>query len=95
MTKKYSEEFKKQMVHEYLKGTSYPKLSKEYQVAKSTLVGWVKKYSEECQSTKPQTSPSFSENAKEIHELHKRIQELEKENLFLKKAAAFFAKEID
>lgn len=37
----------------------------------------------------------FSENAKEIHELHKRIQELEKENLFLKKAAAFFAKEID
>ena len=95
MTKKYSEEFKKQMVQEYLKGTSYAKLSKEYQVAKSTLVGWVKKYSEECQSTKPQTSPSFSENAKEIHELHKRIQELEKENLFLKKAAAFFAKEID
>ena len=33
MTKKYSEEFKKQMVQEYLKGTSYPKLSKEYQVA--------------------------------------------------------------
>ncbi|MDO4468270.1 MAG: hypothetical protein Q4C84_00325 [Bacillota bacterium] len=41
-----------------------------------------KKYSEECRFTKPQTSPSFSENAKEIHELHKRIQELEKENLF-------------
>ena len=95
MTKKYSEEFKKQMVQEYLKGTSYPKLSKEYHVAKSTLVGWVKKYSEECQFTKPQTSPSFSENAKEIHELQKRIHELEKENLFLKKAAAFFAKEID
>ena len=54
-----------------------------------------KKYSEECQFTKPQTSPSFSENAKEIHELQKRIHELEKENLFLKKAAAFFAKEID
>ena len=47
MTKKYSEEFKKQMVQEYLKGTSYPKLSKEYHAAKSTLVGWVKKYSEE------------------------------------------------
>ena len=47
MTKKYSEEFKKQMVQEYLKGTSYPKLSKEYHVAKSTLVGWVKNYSEE------------------------------------------------
>jgi len=83
------------MVQEYLKGTSYPKLSKEYHVAKSTLVGWVKKYSEECQFTKPQTSPSFSESAKEIHELQKRIQELEKENLFLKKAAAFFTKETD
>ena len=39
------------MVQEYLKGTSYPKLSKEYHVTKSTLVGWVKKYSEECQFT--------------------------------------------
>ena len=28
-------------------------------------------------------------------ELNKKIAELEKENLFLKKAAAFFAKEID
>ncbi|EEX21507.1 transposase, partial [Blautia hansenii DSM 20583] len=55
MTKKYSEEFKKQMVQEYLKGTSYPKLSKEYQVAKSTLVGWVKKSAKNAslQSHKP------------------------------------------
>ena len=95
MTKNYNNEFKRQVVQEYLKGCSYPKLSKEYNVAKSPLVGWVKKYSEECQFTKPQTSTSFSESAKEIHELHKRIYELEKENLFLKKAAAFFAKEID
>ena len=30
MAKKYNEEFKKQVVHDYLKGTSYPQLSKEW-----------------------------------------------------------------
>lgn len=59
MTKRYQEEFKKQIVQEYLKGASYPKLSIEYNVAKSTIMGWVKKYSEECQTTMPQTTPSF------------------------------------
>ena len=52
-----------------------------------------KKYSEECKYT----SKSQSDNpyAKEIHDLNKKIAELEKENLFLKKAAAFFAKELE
>lgn len=95
MVKKYNEELKKQVVHDYLKGTSYPQLSKEYGIAKSTIAGWVKKYSEECQYTKPHTTSNPSDSAKEIHELNKKIAELEKENLFLKKAAAFFAKEID
>ena len=39
MAKKYNEELKKQVVHDYLKGTSYPQLSKEYGIAKSTLAG--------------------------------------------------------
>ena len=34
MVKKYNEELKKQVVHDYLKGTSYPQLSKEYGIAK-------------------------------------------------------------
>lgn len=83
MTKKYDIEFKKQLVHAYMQGTSYPQLEKEYGVAKSTISGWVKKYSEECRYT----SKSQSDNpyAKEIHNLNKKIAELEKENLFLKK----------
>ena len=95
MAKVYNEEFKKQLVKEYIQGTSYPALEKEYGVARSTLSGWVKKYSEECQILQPHTAyfPVFS--PKEIQELHKKIAELEKENLFLKKAAAFFAKEAD
>ncbi len=91
MTKKYDIEFKKQLVHAYMQGTSYPQLEKEYGVAKSTISGWVKKYSEECRYT----SKSQYDNpyAKEIHNLNIKIAGLEKENLFLKKAAAFFAKE--
>ena len=34
-------------------------------------------------------------SSEEIRALNKKIKELEKENDFLKKAAAFFAKEID
>lgn len=76
-----------------MQGTSYPQLEKEYGVAKSTISGWVKKYSEECKYI----SKSQSDNpyAKELHNLNKKIVQLEKENLFLKKAAAFFAKETD
>ena len=43
MTKKYSEELKSRNGTGNFKRYHYPKLSKEYQVAKSTLVGWVKK----------------------------------------------------
>lgn len=76
-----------------MQGTSYPQLEKEYGVAKSTISGWVKKYSEECKYiSKLQSDNSY---AKEMHNPNKKIAQLEKENLFLKKAAAFFAKEID
>ena len=93
MGKKYTKEFKQHLVEEYAKGRSYPSLSKEYGVAKSTICSWLNKYSEECRITPSSNTSLFS--AKEYHALQKRIAELEKENLFLKKAAAFFAKEID
>ena len=96
MANVYNEEFKKQLVKEYIQGKSYPILAKEqYGIAKSTLSGWVKKYSEECQLLQPHTASSPIFSPKEIQELHERIAELEKENLFLKKAATFFAKEVD
>ena len=41
MAKVYNEEFKKQLVKEYIQGKSYPALEKEYGVAKSTLSGLV------------------------------------------------------
>jgi len=90
--KNYNLEFKKQIATEYLKGNkSFTKLSIEFGVSQSTLHAWVKKYSEECQFNESNKSlPS-----QELRDLRKRNAELEKEILFLKKAAAFFAKEID
>jgi len=94
MSKKYAEEFKKEVVQEYVSGKSYSNISNTYNVPQATLAGWIKKYSEECQYTKPQNKETMP-NLKEMRYLQKKIAELEKENAFLKKAAAFFAKEID
>ena len=94
MNKQYDEEFKKEVVNEYLKGTSLNTLSLNYEISKSTMNGWVKKYSEECHYTKPQNKGK-NISAEELRTLNKKIAELEKENMFLKKAAAFFAKEIN
>ncbi len=62
MAKVYNEEFKKQLVKEYIQGKSYPSLEKEYGAAKPALSGWVKKYSGECQIPQPHTTnfPVFS-----------------------------------
>ena len=95
MANVYNEEFKKQLVKEYIQGKSYSILAKEYGIAKSTLSGWIKKYSEECQLFQPHTASSPIFSSKDIQELHKRITKLVKEKLFLKKAAAFFAKDVD
>lgn len=94
MSKHYDEEFKKEVVNEYLKGKSLHELFTTYGVAKSTIAGWNKKYSEECHYTKPQSKETII-SPEEFRALNKKLKELEKENEFLKKAAAFFAKEID
>lgn len=83
MAKQYDVEFKKQIVLAYMQGASYSRLEKEHGVAKSTISGWTKKYSEECQhASKSQPNNPY---VKEIHDLNQKIAELEKENLFLKK----------
>ncbi len=94
MKKQYDEEFKKELVNEYIKGVSLNDIFITYGVPKTTINGWIKKYSEECHYTKPQNKES-NISAEEWRALNKKIAELEKENNFLKKAAAFFAKEID
>ena len=61
-------------------------------ISKASISKWCRELREECQS-----SPDVKEEydaMKEILKLREKLEEAKKENLFLKKAAAFFAKEI-
>ena len=77
--KRYEPEFKKKMVRLVLE--------------EGTVRSWIRQFEEECEKN-PETK-----DTKDIYEenrrLRKKLEEAEKEVRFLKKAAAFFAKEID
>ena len=53
-------------------------LSAEYNVDKSTISEWVKKYGEECQYTNTTSKSSESESAKEIRRLNQMLKEKDK-----------------
>ena len=96
MSVHYSEEFKMEVVRAYMAGDrTLVALSADYNVAKSTISEWAKKYGEECQYKHTTSKNNESESAKEIRRLNQMLKEKDKEIEFLKKAAAFFAKEID
>ena len=94
MSIRYSKDFKKEVVKAYMAGNkSTVEIAADYNIAKSTVSQWVKQYKEECLYTTNTTSES--NGAKEIRKLNQILKEKDKEIEFLKKAAAFFAKEID
>lgn len=67
-------------------------LAEQNEISKAIISIWVKKYREECQN-KPELKAEY-DYMKENSRLRKELDEKEKEILFLKKAAAFFAKEL-
>ena len=94
----YEPEFKKKLVRLHLEeGCTLQSLSAEYGVAKSSITIWCRKFSNECheQALTNPIVPNELDIMKENHRLRAELEEARKENLFLKKAAAFFAKEID
>ena len=98
MPRNYTPEFKKKIVrlHEE-EGRTYKSIIAEYGVSKASISKWCREFSEECR-LKAQSNPNAPnemELMKECLRLRKELEEARKENLFLKKAAAFFAKEID
>ena len=94
MSVRYSEDFKKEVVKAYMAGNkSIPQIAIDYNIAKSSVSKWVNEYKEECLYTTSTTSES--NEAREIRRLNQLLNEKDKEIAFLKKAAAFFAKEID
>jgi len=94
MPQSYTPEFKKKMVRLRLEERRTMKsITTEYSISKETLRRWCNDFKEECQ-TSPNTKNEY-DNMKEMLKLKRENEELRKENLFKKKAAAFFAKEID
>ncbi len=96
MPQSYTPEFKGKIVRLHLEeGRTYKSTTAEYGVSKASISKWCTEFSEECQKkavTSP-NSPNEAELMKENLRLRKELEESRKENLFLKKAAAFFARE--
>ena len=94
----YEPEFKKKIVRLHLEeGRTYKSITEEYGVSKSAISKWCEEFSRECQN-KALTDPNAINEAelmKENLQLRKELEESKKEILFLRKAAAFFAREID
>lgn len=88
-----TDETRKKIVREHIQdGRTLASLSAEYGVSKATVSNWVRAYREECQIN--DNEKSQLELMEEVRKLRQEKSELQKENDFLKKAAAFFAKEI-
>lgn len=96
MPVRYSEDFKKEVIKAYMIGDrSIRQLSIDYNVSKTALRNWAKQYGEECQYRNTTKINGEVDSATEIRRLNQMLKEKDKEIEFLKKAAAFFAKEID
>ena len=94
MNRHYEPEFKKKIVHLHLEdGRSIKSLAAEYGVSEASISNWTSQFRTECQ-TNEQARNDY-DYMKENFNLKKQLAELQKENDFLKKAAAFFVKEID
>ena len=93
----YEPEFKRKIVQLHLEeGRTYKSITQEYSVSKTAIQHWCDAFTKECRE-KSQTNPTAGNEAdlmKENLRLRKKLEETQKEILFLKKAAAFFAKEI-
>ena len=96
MPQSYTPEFKKKIVRLHIEeGRTYKSITAEYGVSKASISKWCAEFSEECH-TKAQQNPDTPNDLELMKKsLRKELEEAKKENLFLKKAAAFFAKEID
>ena len=74
-------------------GRTIASVNKEYNLREGTVRSRIRQFEEECEKNPEikETKDIYEENRR----LRKKLEEVEKEVRFLKKAAAFFAKEID
>lgn len=91
---KYKPELKAKVLRLYLEeGRTKKSLTDEYHLGQGTITYWLQQRRKECQTNSEVKEETDS--YQEIRRLQKELAETKKENDFLKKAAAFFAKELD
>ena len=84
MSKHYEAEFRKKIVRLHLEeGRTLKGLAAEYGVSKVSISIWVKEFREECRTNNE--AKSEYDYMKENLQLKKQLEELRKENDFLKK----------
>jgi len=87
---KYSPEFREEVVRIALWSSKIiSETARDLELNPETLRGWVKKH-QELHEPSGETDLTVSERAR-LKELERRIREVEMENVFLKKCAAYFA----
>lgn len=92
--KYYSQEFKVEAIKMVLEGKqNQADIARELGVPNTTLATWIKRYKDN-QERGIAGSQVLNETDLEIKKQAKRIKELEEENAILKKAAAYFAKNL-
>jgi transposase-like protein len=89
--KRYSQEFKEQAVRRVIDNSlAVVQVARELDVNETTLGCWVTDYRKK---TSGEPLPAGMPESEKMRELERRNRELEMENAFLKKAAAYFARE--
>lgn len=98
MPRTYESELKQKLIRLHLEeGRTLGSLVAEYGVSKSAITIWCRNFTNECHKKAKENPNEINESIlmKENFRLRKELEEAKKEAQFLKKAAAFFAKEID
>ncbi len=92
--KKYDKAFKEQVVLRILAEETTPgEIAKEIGVHYTTVRDWVKNYKRDGDSAFPGNGKLKPED-EEMRKLRKQLADLKEENEILKKAAAYFAKNL-
>ena len=89
--RRFTPEFKDQAVKLAIESGNVSKTAREIGVGQTTLSRWVRAYRKANAEMGTNLSPA---DVSKVKELEKEISLLRKENEFLKKAAAFFAKSL-
>ncbi|GAA5228805.1 hypothetical protein GCM10025778_33440 [Paeniglutamicibacter antarcticus] len=91
--RRFSQEFKDELCREVIDSSKPIKtVATDYGVGTETLRNWLKKYKEANGTAESEPELNVSDRAR-LKELERENQELKAEAAFLKKAAAYFARE--